>query len=480
MSRDRRPSAQHPDRLTVVDEIFLRTHRDLGTPIALQGLWRTADHVDRASLEAVHSALRSGPLGRRVIRPAVPGARRRWQPTVRAHTFDYDERPIPISALFDWADRLGYDLDPEFGPGWRLAATRLDDGGSLVSLTCSHALADGRALVIAADRAIGSAMRTGMEATVGARPERPGGTPDESFGDAGIHGSSTARADSSRDRHTDPVGEREFDPVRKARPYPERDSDWSDAMRQWRIVLGGTARALRGGGARTAKRTVEPLPEKGPGRAAITCGAVVQCPTTEWEAAARSRGGTGNSLFIWLVANILWASGFPGDTIEASLPVDTRDEPRVDNDLAMTQIAVTRDDDPARIREKSRAAYEYRMTAPSGMPEEILQVIPDRLAHKLSAGAGERDILCSNIGPLPDSLLTLGPHRCIGVAARAIHPGLSANRVPRTKLSGYLCTIGGDVVLSLVSLDPVGIPSAAVLRELLEKVGGPLLPFTTW
>lgn len=189
MSRDRRSAAQHPDRLTVVDEIFLRTHRGLGTPIALQGLWRTADHVDRALLAAVHSALRSGPLGRRVIRPAVPGARRRWQPTVRAHAFAYDERPIPVSALFDWADDLGYDLDPEFGPGWRLAATRLDDGGSLVSLTCSHALADGRALVIAADRAIGGAMRAGAVPMVGERGEQP-------------------------DKHTDPLGERESDPVR--------------------------------------------------------------------------------------------------------------------------------------------------------------------------------------------------------------------------------------------------------------------------
>ncbi len=572
--------------MTVVDEIFLRTHRGLGTPIALQGLWRTADHVDRALLAAVHSALRSGPLGRRVIRPAVPGARRRWQPTVRAHAFDYDERPIPVSALFDWADDLGYDLDPEFGPGWRLAATRLDDGGSLVSLTCSHALADGRALVIAADRAIGIAMRARTVPTVGERGEQPDGMLDEGYGHVGLHGFRGAQPDSSRDRHTDsyrdqhtdpvedqhtdPVGERESDPVREGRPYPDRaacrcsacvtvvpapssgissrpDSDWSDAIRQWQIVLGGTARALGGGiarsttaaphrmrtrwtttetaappseppvsptrttatprlepaaptipkttgiqpntttaefqqrsGSRTAKTTVELLPEQDPGRAAITCGTVVQCPATEWDAAARSRGGTANSLFIWLVANILWASGFPEDTIEAGLPVDTRDEPRVDNDLAMTQIAVTRDDDPASIREKSRAAYEYRMTAPSGMPEEILQVIPDRLAHKLSAGAGERDILCSNIGPLPDSLLTLGPHRCIGVAARAIHPGLTANRLPRTKLSGYLCAIGGDIVLSLVGLDPVRIPSAAVLRELVEKVGGPLLSVTTW
>ncbi|MET7773612.1 hypothetical protein [Nocardia sp. NPDC005366] len=426
-------SRSAPDRLTVVDDIFLRTHRGLGTPIALQGLWRTADRVDRGLLDAVHMALRTGPLGRRVIRPAIPGARKRWQPTVRAYALDYDERPVPTGSLFDWADRQGYDLDPEIGPGWRLAATWLDDGGSLVSLTCSHALADGRALVIAADQAIRTAL---------ARPAVP--------------------------IISDPAGS---------------DSDWSDAGRQWSTVLRGTARALRGGIPRrtAAAPPREPTAPDTPNPVALTCCAVIQCPAADWDRVACSRGGTANSLFIWLVANILWASGFPGTTIEASLPVDTRDEPRVDNDLAMTQIRVTRDATPAIIREKSRAAYEYRMTAPAGMPEELLQVIPDRLAHRLSAGAGERDILCSNIGPLPESLHSLGPHHCTGVAARAIHPGLTADRLPRTRLSGYLCRIGGDYVLSLVSLDPARIPSAEVLRGLVETVCEPLpLSISTW
>ncbi|MEV0297203.1 hypothetical protein [Nocardia sp. NPDC050710] len=458
------PRPRCDDRLGVVDEIFLRTHRGLGTPIALQGLWRTADRVDPALLAAVHTALRGGPLGRRVIRPRVPGARRRWQPTVRAYPLTYPNRPIPTDSLLEWADAQGHDLDPEFGPGWRLAATALDDGGSVVALTCSHALADGRALVIAVDRALATKV-TMVE-------------PDRSIGFA---------EESSKYRWSS----HSVAPV----------SDWADARRQWSIVLRGTVRALRSGIPRvrtpvrrrhehddTDRRTHGDIPDRGaPDADRVRTGApgisgvVVQCRAADWDRVAESGGGTANSLFIWLVANIVWASGFPGPSLDASIPVDTRDEPRVDNDLAMTEIAVTRADTPATIRDKARAAYEYRMSTPGGMPEELLQVIPDRWAYALSKGAGERDILCSNIGPLPDSLRTLGPHPCVGVAARAIHPGLIPDRLPRTRLSGYLCRSATDYVLSLVSTDPTRIPTAAVLRDLVGTVTAPLpLATTPW
>lgn len=483
------------NRLSVVDEMFLRAHRGMGTPIALQGLWRTADPVDPRLLHGVHETLRTGPLGRRVIRSRIPGARPRWQPTSWAHPLALTNEPIPAAALLDWADAQGDDLDPELGPGWRLSAAPLDDGGCVVALTCSHALADGRALTLAIDHALA-------------------GTPL----------------------------------VAPVAPH----SDWADARQQWAIVLGGTARALRLGiparptappprkslshntiaaasgtaptPARNTSDTAAPSPtptgtaaswaaptgtatssaaptgtaapsptstdtavatrppsdiatsariastsESGVGRrstAPVTCSAVLQIPAREWMRVAVSHGGTANSLFVHTVANMLWATGFADAAIAASLPVDTRDEPRVDNDLAMTEIKVVRADTPATIRGKARAAYEHRMTSPGGIPEELLQVIPDRWAYRLSKGAGERDILCSNIGTLPDSLLSLGPHPCTGVAARAIHPGLRADALPRTRLSGYLTRIADSYSLSLVSLDPDAIPTSDALREL--------------
>ncbi|MFE9578652.1 hypothetical protein ACFYO1_19855 [Nocardia sp. NPDC006044] len=424
-------------RLSVVDEIFLRTHRGLGTPIALQGLWRTADRIDPALLHAVHAALRTGPLGRRVIRPQVPGARRSWQRTTRAYPLALTDRPIHTTALMEWADAQGAGLDPEFGPGWRLSAVALDDGGSLVSLTCSHALADGRGLVLAVDDALG-----GTSLTAGA-PTAPA-------------------AHSAGATHRDSPGR----PGGAGTGAPATGSEWADARRQWSIVLRGTANALRRGIPDRPPRATSRDHTDAPVR---THSAVLRCPVADWDNAAIAQDGTANSLFIALVANMLWASGFRPDTIDASLPVDTRDEPRVDNDLSMTDIAIDRADTPSTIREKARAAYERRMSSPGGLPEELLQVIPDRWAYALSKGAGERDILCSNIGTLPATLRTLGPHRCLGVAARAIHPGLTTTQLPRTRLSGYLCRIGDDYLLSLVGLDPAGIESSAALTDLAQQ-----------
>ncbi|MGY4103021.1 hypothetical protein ACW2Q0_26200 [Nocardia sp. R16R-3T] len=423
-----------------MDEIFLRTHRGLGTPIALQGLWRTADRVDPELLRRVHAALRVGPLGRRVIRPRVPGARRGWWANTRAYPLAFTEGTIATGELLEWADEQGASLDPEYGPGWRLSSAALADGGSIVSLTCSHVLADGRALVLAVDDALGG---TSLTSTAGEADR------------------ADARVDTTLARRS--------------------TSEWSDAWRQWSVVVGGTVRALRRGIPQRPARAIPDRAYAGSARGQMTRGVVLQCPAADWDAVAAEQDGTANILFIALIAKILWASGFPGATIHASLPVDTRDEPRVDNDLAMTEITIERTDTPATIREKARIAYERRMSSPCGIPEELLQVLPDRWAYALSKGAGERDILCSNIGTLPDSLRTLGPHRCTGVAARAIHPGLTANRLPRTRLSGYLCRIADTYTIAVVSLDPERVDTAETLRALVHETATALgLPITLW
>ncbi|WP_040792143.1 hypothetical protein [Nocardia paucivorans] len=508
-------------RLSVVDEIFLRTHRGMGTPIALQGLWRTVDRVDPLLLERVHEALRFGPLGRRVVRSRVPGARPHWQRCIRAHPLDHTDAPIPAADLLGWADTRGDDLDPEQGPGWRLSAAAVDDGGFVVALTCSHVLADARGLILAVAAALeASALSGGGNVGADGSDRRWGA---ERCGDHGV-------------------------------------SDWADARRQWSVVVGGTVSALSGGLARlfrisgsdlcadadidkslrgrptaiTGRSVPEGPPisgSSGPvgapvgsvdrgeaaisgGSAGISAGAerdpvveapirpssgvgqwggpartaalpvtgvVVRCPVRRWDRVAAEHGGSANSLFVWFVAHTLWASGFPERGINVSLPVDTRSEPHIDNDLAMTGITVEPADGPAEILAKCRLAYRRRVSSPGGLPEEILQVVPDRLAHLMSRGAGERDILCSNIGPLPSRLLTLGPYPCAGVATRAIHPGLTVARRPRTRLSGYLCRTPDEYGLTLTGLDPDRIPTDSALRALAEHTATELgVPVTFW
>lgn len=449
------------DRLTVIDEIFLRTHRGMGTPIALQGLWRIPDTMEPALLQAIHDRLRVGDLGRRVIRARVPGARRAWRPNILARPLDHTGTPLPENAILPWADSLGADLDPEFGPGWRLSSAPLYDGGTVVALTCSHALADARGLIHAVATALGE---------LGAIADDPpdalaNGSADTSPPPASTTDSTpvpqprpTPPGTGSASRTPSPTTRMAFapPPPRTARPTaPSTDfhgtrcstttSDWADARAQWSTIISGTARALRRGIPRPPDTgTYEPSP----GRSVQS--SLLVFDIAEWDSTAAATGGTPNSLFLYLVANILWESGFQYSEIAASLPVDTRDEPRVDNDLAMTEIAIDRTDTPATIRDKARTAYLRRMSSPAGLPEEILQVLPDRWAYALSKGAGERDILCSNIGTLPDALRTVGAHHCDRVAARAIHPGLS--EFPRTQLSGYFSQLGDTYTLALVSL----------------------------
>jgi len=412
-------------RLGVVDEIFLRGHRGLGTPNVLQGLWRTADRVDPDLLLRLHDALRTGDLGRRVVRPRVPGARPFWRPNRRAHPLALSTAPLSAAHALTWADEQGADLDPEFGPAWRLSATPVDDGGTIIALTCSHVIADARGLIFAASRAL-----AGLES-------HDGGAPGD-----------------------------------ETRESVEVVSEWRDAARQWSIILGGTLRALCGRIRRPAPAPRGPVPNierARPDEPVPVFSVVARCDAAAWDRVADEHGGTANSLFIHLVAAILRTAGaehgFEWSGIEASLPVDTRDEPRVANDIAMTSVVVEATDTPATLRAKARASYERRMSSPAGMPEEILQVVGDRMAHRMAAGAGERDVLCSNIGDLPGELSSFGPHRCLGVAARAIHPGLTARTRPRTRLSGYLCRIGADYTLCLVALDPPGIDSPESLAE---------------
>ena len=97
------------------------------------------------------------------------------------------------------------------------------------------------------------------------------------------------------------------------------------------------------------------------------------------------------------------AAGVPMP-LNICLPVDMRSSATTNNAIVMTDVTVGPEDSLADIRELSREAYSRPpMGAPSGFPEEISQLLPDRLAHHLTAGAGERDALCSNIGRLPGS-----------------------------------------------------------------------------
>lgn len=408
----------------MVDEIFLRRHHGYGVPIVMQGLWRTADTVEATVLESVHDALTHGALGRRVVRPRVPGARMRWEASTASHPLRYEQEPV--DDVVAWADaEADADVDPEFGPGWALSAAPVTGGGTVVSLVCSHVIADARGLVSAVDAAL-----------TGRVPAAP----------------------------------------------PLRTSDVADAVRTVGKVL------VRGAGAslglvlsarrrRELREFAEAKPKPRPEQtheATGTATAILDIDMAAWDSAAAAHEGTANGLFIAIVTAIADAAGVPMP-LHVSVPVDLRDADTVDNAMVITEVVVTPTDSLADIRRISRAAFARPpMGAPSGFPEEIAQVLPDRIANRLTSGAGERDALCSNIGRLPDTLTSLGPHRTTGVATRAMHPGLTTARAAATttRLSGYLCSYDGTYTLSLVGVDPQHFGDSGRLRDTaLAEVG---------
>lgn len=371
----------------------------------MQGIWRTDATVDSTLLLSLHDVLSEGPLGRRVVRSRVPGARPRFEPSPHSYPLRYRPEPIDDSEVVAWADeRAEIDVDPEHGPGWSLAATRLTSGGTALSLVCSHVLTDAQGFIDAVADALAD------------RPRRP------------------------ESRHV---------------------SDLRDALQMLRRV----GRGLRN--VRYTPRTETP-PKPRPVRKRPRT-VVLDVDTEAWKTVADKEGGTPNALLLAVAAGVARRAGVPAP-VRISIPVDSRNEDTVSNGVSMARIAVGDDDTVATIR--AHAAHAYRQPpegAPHGIPAEILQLVPDRLAARLSRGAGERDVLCSNIGEIPPQLGSLGPYRTTGLAMRAMHPGLGTRPASTpTRLSLYACHTSERCTLSFVALDDELLPDTATLRSCID------------
>ncbi|MGC0362688.1 hypothetical protein ABH922_000672 [Rhodococcus sp. 27YEA15] len=392
-------------RLSVVDELFLWTHDGLGLPVVMQGVWRTDTAVTEVELEQLCEKVAAGRLGRRVRRSSVPGARPAFVADRRRYRVDIDGGPVERSGVVDWADAQALvSVDPRRGPGWRISAVRVVDGGTIVSVTCSHVIADARGLIHALD-----------DAMHGRSPE-----------------TTAARA----------------------------GSDLRDAVGTLARVGFGLTRAVAGLIGSRARRAelrrftapTRPATER-PGRAGITS-AIFEIDAKQWDTAATCAGGTPNSLFLACVGELARRAEESGE-VTLSVPMNVRmNTAGVENAVAMVAVPLRPDTSVTEIRRLCRDAFAAPpMSSPANFPEELLQVLPDRLARRLVEGPGQRDALGSNIGDVP--VTGFGSHRTAGLAVRAVHPGVTTaqlNATP-TRISGYLCLREGVYTLSLVSFE---------------------------
>lgn len=117
--------------------------------------WRYSHQPADAEINQFNNRLADGLLGRLVQPSALPFGRHRWvaNPTATPVTWfrssiHQDELAASRSSL------INLPIDPEHGPGWRLAVQSLAGGGCAISLLVSHTVADGEGVGIAVTEAI--------------------------------------------------------------------------------------------------------------------------------------------------------------------------------------------------------------------------------------------------------------------------------------------------------------------------------------
>src|SRR4051812_39621437 len=277
-------------------------------------LLRFPDELPRETLEQEARRLAATPygFGRRIAPPRLPGGRPRWVPAPEPPPVVLADTPANGPAgLAAWLDRqLGVPLDPEYGAGWQLAATPLDDGGTAVLVSCHHLFGTARGV---------------LDVLYGDDGDPTIGTTETPF-------ESTSRFTTWDEARG--IGER----IRLGlRGLAELPGELASALRERRKDGGPQADPAPLKPPRRRDRTRRPS-------SGLRVAAVASMPAAAWDDAAAQRGGTGNTLLAAVSANLLRrariARGGPAErTLRVSMPVDLRGRDAADLGLGSTPSA---------------------------------------------------------------------------------------------------------------------------------------------
>jgi hypothetical protein len=435
-------------RLTFGDDLFMRRHRGLGSPIVNQFVWWFDEDVPADAVTRLRDALARGALSRHARRSPVPAARGRWSRADTPPAVVRRGQPLDPHEVMDWLRRLGSSrLDPVGGDPWRLATADVVGGGAVVSLLADHAVADGGAMVDAVERAASDR----EPLPVPTHPSLPRSVAADVH-DAATQLASVGRWAAGRARHA-------------ASPKPARRAD---------------DRSRRGTPVVPDSWTV-PL-------------VVAECRTAEVEASAVRHGGTLNAWFVAVSASLATESGIAaaGRPVRVALPVSARtpDDLR-SNATRIAQVdvepdALEPDDAGTRdlggIRALCKQAYASLGAAPSpersgtadGSLLTLVQMMPTAVVRRLPRPPAAT-VLASNLGAVSEPFCTpMGPE---GPRARSIAAMAGHRRVDVAELSSlggglmaWACTSGDRTTLTVAALDPDRVPDDDTLRGLTTAV----------
>lgn len=419
-------------RLNATDEAQRDANQVLGSRI-IQVLWRFSSEVPTSALQNEWNRLNQGPLSRIPKSAWIPGARRKWIMASNAESLREYRDKLGEGNMPNWIDeQIRVPLPVDSNVLWRLAATP-HRHGSLVSLTVPHFRSDG----------------LGVFAALGTR--RP------------------------------PAAHRRFTGANQL------GSDLGDALRQITLAIACAAqwgvsllvnqqeRSRLAAAFDTTHGNTLTVTGSGP---RFFSSAIFDIDATSWNDAARARGGTANSLFVEIAANLARAR-LPHDNrtaISVGIPVSLRQSGTDNRANAVTIITLNapagspQHDDLSRTRRDIKELLQRpdeRRTAL--IPEPMWHMLPRRYAQRLkSPGDQHIDVIASNFGRVPHAVNQFTGQEAEGVAVRVMNvPGL----VPeRGRLRASLCMLQNKGRMTITTTGmPDEFGDADSLRRLVTE-----------
>jgi diacylglycerol O-acyltransferase len=398
--------------LAYIDQGSFLALRALGRGPLIQFTWIYERNLDLDGLRRLHANLAFGLLGRCIERSALPFGRDRWVASAGPAVLEIAARDRPRSDAWAWADeRLSLPLDPQFGPQWRLGVQPLIGGGAAVTLVVSHSVGDAKAIIDAV-----------VEAVNGDR--RDLGYPPPGY---------RTRRQAVRE-----------DGRRALRDLPETAKAIVSAVRVARAESEGLSTSVKSGGK---------VRSRGDDTAIVVPNATVFFGLDQWDARAKSLGGSSNSLFLGLAARLGQILGRVDDEglALASLPVSERvaGDTRA-NALTATTVKI----DPNKVVDDLsdvRQDLKHALTALAETPNQLLGPLalvpwtPAFLVRRLEGMVQQvgYPIGCSNVGELPPEMNRPDGRDADRLAIRMMEPQLTTKDLER--MGGVLFVGSGRI-----------------------------------
>lgn len=423
-------------RLAHIDQASFLGLRALGHQPYFQGTWLYDRPVDLDGLRRFNENLARTLLGRLVDPSPLPFGRHRWARIDRVPELIIESVARDRADVQDWACSIAeLPIDPEHGPGWRLAVVPLTDGGTAVTMPIPHTLGDGLCVL----QAIGDAV-------------------------AG--------------RSRGPV----YPQKRRGRWLRRLAGDLWAALRETPATIraiGAAVTVARSGGS-SAPRPIaagasSTPPSAEPFRVPLVSVLIDQ---ELWDRVARQLGGTSNTLVSAFAARVGQKLGRVGDDglVRLAVPVSVRE---ADDTRANALDSVTIATDPQGPASDLTALRSQTKSALSNLADSSLSLLaalpltpflPRALVRRTEAvamGAATLPVGCSNYGDIDPLVARIDGADAHAMFARLNEPGTTAADLDRIGGQAYVLSgrILGRVYLSTIA-HPV---SEARLREVVAE-----------